>query len=278
MFGDPARERFTSMVQLDDDDIDLLAAVFLVAQEEYPRLRVSEEMSRVDDLAEEVAVHVDLDTPTFQVLFTLNQVLFRHHGFRGNVEHYDDPDNSMMNMVLDRETGIPITLSILYMEIAQRVGLLASGVNFPGHFVVRVDDEYGGCFVDPFHQGQILLSQDLRRRLTRVLGEDAPWRDEYLEPASNKAILMRLLYNLKRRYLRDGDLERALMAAERIVILNPKQPRELRDRGLLYSKTGHREAAIADLQDYLELHPAAPDAERIRSVLSGLLGRREAEG
>ncbi len=277
MFADATRERFTSMVSLNDDDIDLLAATFLVAKEEYPRLSVAEEVARVEEFADRLIAEVAGSSDFFHGIYAINKVLFEELHFRGNVEDYEDPANSMLNRVLDRRTGIPITLSILYFEVAQRLGFRASGVNFPGHFIVRFDDDWGTTFVDPFYQGRVLLKQDLQRRLVRALGKGAPWKSEYLEPAANRQILTRLLYNLKRVYLRTSDLERALMAAERLVILNPNVPRERRDRGLLYGQTGHREVAIADLQEYLDLVPDARDAPRIRRVLKGLLRSRANE-
>lgn len=277
MFSDPARQRFTSMVTLRDEDIDLLVATLLIAQEEYPGLSVVDEVARVDAIAADLVGAVGKDADFFHAIFAINQALFEKRGFRGNLDDYEDPDNSMMNRVLDRRLGIPITLSILYLEVARRTGLSARGVGFPGHFIVRFDDTWGTTFVDPFHRGRILLEADLRRRLTRALGRETAWKAQFLAPANNRQILTRLLLNLKRLYVNRGDLERALAASERLVILNPHAPSERRDRGLLYGQTGHREVAIADLQEYLQLRPDASDARRIRRVLNGLLQRRSGE-
>lgn len=272
-----ARERFTSMVTLDDEDIDLLTASLLIAQEEQPRFSLTNEIRRVDGLADRLRGHVRGTSDFFHGIYALNQVLFETMGFAGDTRSYDDPENSLMNRVLDRRRGIPITLSILYIEVGARLGLPLRGVGFPGHFLVRYDDAWGMTLVDPYHRGRIVLRPELRRRLGWFPGRRTPWRPELLQPASNRQILTRLLTNLKRSHLRHGNLERAALAAERLVILNPDLPRERRDRGLLYERIGHREAAIADLEDYLELVPDAADAGRIRHVLQRLRKRRVGE-
>ena len=166
-------------------------------------------------------------------------------GFRGNEENFEDPDNSMMNRVLETRLGLPITLSVLYMEVARRVGLHVEGVSFPGHFLVCYRDDEGCSFIDPFHRGRILLREDLLEMLRKVLGSKARLKPEYLEPSSRRAILTRMLTNLKNLYTRRHDFPRALMAAERLVLLNPKAHHERRDRGFMYGLTGQREAAVA---------------------------------
>jgi regulator of sirC expression with transglutaminase-like and TPR domain len=264
------------MVQLEDSDIDLLAAALLIAKEEYPHLQVAAAVKEVDALAGRLRPHVDGMTSFHNAVYAINRVLFDELGFRGNSRSYYDPDNCMMNRVLERRLGIPLTLSILYLEIGRRLGLAVQGVAFPGHFLVRLDDEVWGTNVlDPFHQGRLLIRSDLETMLRRVHGAQVQWHDRYLRPANNRAILTRLLYNLKNMYSRRGDLERTLMAVERVVILNPGVASELRDRGLLYGMTGHPEAAIADLEDYLELEPRARDAAQIRARLKELHRARE---
>lgn len=270
MFTSDARERFTSMVQLRERDIDLLAATLLIAKEEHPELSVIDAVHQVDGIAQRLRGRIGSGSSSHNAIYALNRVLFDEQGFRGNAASYDDPHNCMMHLVLQRKLGLPITLSILYIEVARRLGRPMHGVGFPGHFLVRSDDEFGTVFIDPFYRGRMLLREDLQDLMRRLAGPKAVLRDAHLRPTSKRAILTRVLHNLKAMYYRRGDWQRTLMAVERIVILNPALPEELRDRGLLYSMTGHREAAIADLEDYLDRWPKAPDAARIREHLSGL--------
>lgn len=273
-----ARELFTTAVAVEDPSIDLLEASLLIAKEEYAGLDVMAEMAIVDGIAQRLEGHIDGSAPAFQGVYAINTVLFERLGFVGNSKNYEDPDNSMLNRVLETRRGIPITLSILYLEVARRLGFHAQGVAFPGHFIVRIEDSFGPHYVDPYFRGRLLLRSDLRKRLRRVLGNRALLKQEHLAPATHRQVLSRLLYNLKRIYLRRKDPRRALLACERLCILNPDSMVERRDRGLLYSQVGRHADAIADLQDYLVAHPEADDAARIRGVLNRLLRQHTAEG
>jgi regulator of sirC expression with transglutaminase-like and TPR domain len=265
-----ARIRFTAMVQLADKDIDLLAACLLLAKEDHPALSVAHWVHAVDAIAARLRGRITPGGGSHNAVYAINRILFDELGFRGDSEHYDDPDNCMMHLVLQRRVGIPITLSILYMEVARRLSLRVRGVGFPGHFLVRCQDVFGTVFLDPFHEGKLLLRSDLEELLRRLQGPSAQLLPAHIAPVGNKAILTRVLHNLKGMYYHRGDFQRTLAAVERIVLLNPHLPDELRDRGLLYSLTGRREAAIADLRDYLDRWPDAPDAARIREHLSEL--------
>jgi regulator of sirC expression with transglutaminase-like and TPR domain len=278
MFADPVRERFTSMVRLPDEDIDLAAACFLIAQEEDPEVSVLAGVRRIDAITEPLMAVIDEDTPFFHAVHAINYRLFDCEGFEGDTEEYDDPQNALLHRVLSRRRGLPITLSILYMEVGRRLGLDIEGIAFPGHFLVRIKDEWGECFVDPFHKGRIRLRSQLEKRLAGTMSAGQAQRPEHFEPASARRILVRLLSNLKCMCLRKSEIEAALRASERIVILLPDHLEERRDRGLLYRQTGHAEAAIADLREYLDAAPHAPDAPRVRRVLVQLLSSRTARG
>jgi regulator of sirC expression with transglutaminase-like and TPR domain len=278
MFADPVRERFTSMVRLPDEDIDLAAACFLIAQEEDPEVSVLAGVRTIDAIADPLLGVIDEDTPFFHAVHALNYRLFECEGFEGDTEEYDDPQNALLHRVLSRRRGLPITLSILYMEVGRRLGLDIQGVAFPGHFLVRIKDEWGECFVDPFHKGRVRLRSQLQKRLLRTMGAEQGRSPAHFETVSPRRILVRLLSNLKRMCLRRSEIEAALRASERIVILLPEHLEERRDRGLLYRQTGHAEAAIADLSEYLDAAPDAPDAPRVRQVLVQLLSSRAAEG
>jgi regulator of sirC expression with transglutaminase-like and TPR domain len=192
-------------------------------------------------------------------------------GFRGNTAHYDEPDNSMMNRVLARRKGIPITLCILYREVLARgTGIQLVGVDFPGHFLLAHDSDAGNLYVDAFHRGRPLLEEELGRRLRRRGPSEGELGEEHLRRASNRRILTRMLANLKALYARRRDVPRTLKAVERLVLLRPEVAEERRDRGILYGLSGHRMAAIADLEDYLTMRPEANDAEQVRRRLERL--------
>ena len=272
------RERFARLAAEEDDRIDLLEGALLIAKEEYPDLVLHDEIARVDAVARRIGEHLAGAEDFFHAVWVINRVLFEEMGLRGDVDAFDDPDNSFVNRVLDRRTGIPISLSVIYREVARRVGFHVEGIGLPGHFVVRITDDWGHTYVDPFHAGRVVTSEDLERLLVDRFGPRARMLDEHLEPVSPRRILGRMLLNLKRLYVRRQDYARALMASERIVLLHPDTPTERRDRGLLYRRTGNRERAITDLRGYLLDQPHALDAPRIRRVLQELLHQRAAEG
>lgn len=272
------RRSFAELAAQEDDRVDLLRGALLIAQEEYPDLRVEGDVEIVERIASRLGEHLAGAEDFFHGIFAINRVLFDEMGFRGNEEAYEDPDNSMMNQVLRRRLGIPITLCVLYIEVARRVGFPVEGIGLPGHFLVRFDDDWGPTFVDPFHGGRVVLREDMEAIVRKLFGPKARLVDEHLEPVSHRQMLSRLLVNLKRLYVRRQDYRRALSASERIVLLNPDAHAERRDRGLLYRRNGKREAAIADLRGYLLDQPQAIDAQRIRRVLQDLLQQRAAEG
>jgi regulator of sirC expression with transglutaminase-like and TPR domain len=211
----------------------------------------------------------------------LNRFLFDELGFSGNAEHYYDPRNSYLNEVLDRRTGIPITLSVLYMEIGRRIGLALEGVSFPGHFLVRLRLRGAMLVLDPFTGGDTLSEADLRERLQRVIPEGAAGGvpvaelplDPFLEPATKRQILARLLRNLKGIYRESDRPQRLLEVLNRTLIVSPDAHGSLRERGLLYQRLECYRAALKDLQDYSSLEPEAPDIDDVRSMVLELSAR-----
>jgi regulator of sirC expression with transglutaminase-like and TPR domain len=266
------RARFAAMAALPDQEVDLAAAALLIAAEEYPQLVVEQYLQRLDMLAERVRDRLWNETAPLVVLQELNRVLFEEEGFRGNAREYHDPRNSFLNDVLDRRLGIPITLSILYLEVGWRLGLPLEGVNFPGHFLVRYVGEAIPLLVDPFLGGQIRFEDEAQELLDRVYGGMVRLRQEFLQPAGKKDMLTRLLRNLKGIYLNERDDRRALAAIDRILLLRPTAAPELRDRGLLLARTGRVGEAIADLERYLDIEPEAADARRVRKLIEDLGG------
>ena len=227
---------FEHIVARDDDDIDLALASLVVGQWEYPALEVSDYIGELETYTETARTMAAHEQGEHRTLRALNRALFEHYKFRGNYEDYYDAKNSFLNEVIDRRLGIPITLSILYLEVGRRLGLEVSGLNFPGHFLVRCEDRDGIVVLDPFHRGVTLDADDLEDRLKRVLGDSAELDDRYLEPTPKRQILARLLGNLSRIYRRDGDITRDLEVHERLVILEPENRQFSRDLERLRSR------------------------------------------
>jgi len=263
------RDAFSEALRKPDDRIDLARSALLIAAEEYPALDVARYLARLDDLAREVAPRLAGARTAAERVAVLNRFLFAEHQFAGNREHYEDPRNSFLNEVLDRGAGIPITLSLVYIEVARRAGVEADGVGFPGHFLVK-HGKPDGIVVDPFG-GTVLTREDCQSRLAAVLGAGARLEPAlHLRAATPREILVRLLGNLKGIYVRTADFGRALACCERILLVAPDSPLELRDRGLVYERLECFGAAVADLERFLELAPDDESAPAVRERLSFL--------
>lgn len=271
-----ARSRLARMRE-GREPFDLVVASLLVAAEEYPDLDTLGAVGRLDAIGAEAKRRLSASANPFARLDALRVLLFEEIGFRGNSQDYDDPKNSFLNDVLERKLGIPLTLSIVYLEVATRAGLKAKGVALPGHFVVRVDEGSRRILVDPFHRGTVITEEDCRDLVTRTTGRPALFRREQLEGTGSVAMIARLFLNLKRIYLSRGDYGKALATIERLLILSPSEPREIRDRGLLLAHLGKPGAAVSDLESYLAMVPGAADADSVRGRLAWLL-RRMTEG
>ncbi|MGE3541937.1 MAG: SirB1 family protein [Candidatus Tectimicrobiota bacterium] len=270
------RRRFAALAETPQGAFRLAEGALLIAQEEYPRLDVVAYLRRLDMMAGEVSARLGLEIEPQHIVQTINAYLFDELGFRGNTEHYYDARNSFLNEVLERRTGIPITLSVAYVEIARVVGLPIVGVGMPGHFLVQYNAQPGAFWIDPFHRGQIMTQADCQALLAQMYGTTVAWSDTYLEPVSDHAILQRMLYNLKAIYLHYNDHQRALSVVERLLLLRPEMVSEVRDRGLLRLQLQQREAALDDLQLYLQLAPGAPDTVAVTRQITSLrqqLGR-----
>jgi regulator of sirC expression with transglutaminase-like and TPR domain len=267
--NDPYKD-FRQAVDRAETKIDLGKAALTIAASDYPDLDIDAYLSRIDALATSAAARLGSDADVHRSIAALNFVLFREHGFRGNREHYFDPRNSFLNEVLDRRTGIPISLSVLYIEVAQRVGLSLQGVGFPGHFLVKYAGDNEEIVVDPFSQGEILSRKSLETMLYRLYGGKIAFDPDLLEAISKKQILRRMLNNLKIIYLRQNDLIRGLSIVERLMVLDPASGEDIRDRGLIYLQLECFKQALEDLKSYLRLAPHAEDAHAIRKHVTAL--------
>ncbi len=267
-----ARARFAAL--LERDPVPLDQAALALAEEEYPRLETEEYLDRLDGFGERVRAYAPAPFKSASILSALRRVLHEEEGLRGNERDYYDPRNSFLNEVLDRKLGIPISLSVVWIEVARRAGLALQGVGFPGHFLARYTSPAGAeVFVDAFNGGEMLSAEEcLARYRARTGGRDLDRR--YLAAVGPRQILARLLQNLKRIYVERRDDVRAYAVLDRILLLSPGQIETVRDRGLVAARLGGGSAAVADLEAYLARAPSAPDATEVRKVLGVLRGRR----
>jgi len=264
---------FQELMQQEDGRIDLARACLLVAQDAYPVLDVDHYMAELERMAARLRARMPQATSAEEKVIALNQFLYEDLGYWGNTDDYYDPRNSYLNDVMDRKTGIPITLSIMYMEIGRRVGLPVEGVSFPGHFLVRVRMRRGMLVLDPFAGGAPQSEDELRERLKRVIPPGATGRvppeslplEEFLEPSTNRQIVGRLLRNLKGIWREKDDPTRLLEVLNRILVVSPQSGAELRDRGMVYYRLECWRPALQDIRDYVEREPEAPDAEEMRA-------------
>ena len=262
----PRLERFAELVTR--EQFSLAEACLLIAEDEYPGLDIAACVAKLDAMAATVRGRLAADALAEQKVAALNFHLFGELRFCGNADAYYDPRNSYLNEVLERRTGIPITLSIVYLEVGRRLGLQLQGVSFPGHFLVRLRLKQGSLVLDPFAGGEPCSATELRARLSQALPADRPGKidvDRYLEPATPREIVARVLRNLKGIYLKSAKLERALAVMHRMLLVMPESAEELRDRGLVHAELECFRPAIADLQNYLRRRPDAPDASDIHA-------------
>jgi regulator of sirC expression with transglutaminase-like and TPR domain len=257
---DSARGQLEDILARPDREVDLAEAALLVAAEEYTGLDVRGYLARLDEMGVALRQRLDDEPRPERAIMALNHYLFQEQGFRGNTERYYDARNSYLNEVLDRRTGIPITLSTVFMEVARRAGLEVEGVGLPGHFVVRVHTASHALLVDPFHGGTLLSEQDCQERLDRIFNGNVKLEPRMLRPCRRKDMLERMLRNLKAIYLRDQDQERALRVIDLLVRIQPGSAEDLRDRGILYAALDCYGLAARDLESYLSLAPGAKDA------------------
>jgi regulator of sirC expression with transglutaminase-like and TPR domain len=267
------RRKLEDILARPDRDVNLAEAALLVAAQEYPDLDVRAYLVRLDEMGHALRQRLEEEPRAERAIMALNRYLFREQGFRGNAEQYYDARNSYLNEVLDRRTGIPITLSTVYMEVARRGGLEVEGVGLPGHFVVRVHVPARPLLVDPFHGGTLLSEKDCQERLDRIFQGRVKLEPKMLQPCRRKDMLERMLRNLKAIYLRDGDAERALRVVDLIVRIQPGSAEDLRDRGILYASLDCYGLGARDLESYLALAPHAKDAEELAVRLAQLRHR-----
>jgi regulator of sirC expression with transglutaminase-like and TPR domain len=227
------RQFFTEAMTGPENRLDLARAALLIASEEYPGLDILRYVAKLEAMAAAVRPAVTTtDDPILKIEY-LNAYLFEERGFRGNAENYYDPRNSFLNDVVDRRLGIPITLSIIYMEVGRRVGMPLRGVGMPGHFIMRYAEPEEDIYIDPFNKGRILSRQACEELIQQLYGEPVPFQETFLAPVSKKQILARMLMNLKAIYIHIKDYLKALSVVERLLIIQPDAEQEMKDRAAL---------------------------------------------
>ena len=259
-------ERFRALADGPDEQIDLAEAALLIAKNANQDLDVGRYLARIDELAEALSARLPSAYSGTERILALNRFLFEEQGFGPNLEDYYDLRNSFLNEVLERRVGIPISLSIVYMEVGRRIGLELRGVSFPGHFLVKCKLSEGTVILDPYARGISLSLHDLQQRLREARGGEVSRAivAGMLVAANKKDILARMLRNLKAIYLERRDHDRALATMEWLITLSPSEVAQIRERGLLYLQLECFRAAQEDLQRYLTLAPDADDADEIR--------------
>lgn len=276
MTKEDARQEFSELVASSESDFDLDRAALLLAAEEYPAMQIEEYLTQLDALAEDARRRMtvgQLCTPLERAT-ALAAYLFYEGRFTGNAKNYANPRNSFLNDVLERGSGIPITLSVVFIEIARRLDVTLHGVGMPGHFLVKYREDEQEVFFDPFNGGRVLAETDCRTLIEDLYQGRVGFERAFLQAVTKKQILGRMLQNLKNIYAGASDLSKLLSVIERLLVLTPDALLEIRDRGLTYYGLKKYSQARVDLEAYLRRLPQAEDKDRIKEVLMDVRQRQ----
>ncbi|MGZ4888763.1 MAG: SirB1 family protein [Candidatus Angelobacter sp.] len=257
--------------EIEDERVDLLRAALTFARVEDPQLDIEHYVRRVDELAARVSKKIhDLDDPA-QIIAALNDVLFQEEMFRGNTVDYYSPRNSFLHDVLDRCLGIPITLALVYMEVARRVRFQLFGVGMPGHFLLKHYDVDGhAILIDAFERGSIVTEDDCRQKLDSIYAGQVALQPEFLLPVTRRQMLTRMLNNLRSIYLSQRDFRKAVQVVDLILVIYPRSPEDMKQRAVLRYNLNDYRGALSDFEEYVKMSPEASDAEEIRQTALSL--------
>ncbi len=263
------RGEFEALVspEIDEHQISLARAALIIARLEYPDLDTEHYLEQLDRLAARV-IEMLPDLPeTQQVIAALNQVLFEEEGFQGNREEYYDPKNSFLNDVMDRKLGIPISLAVVYMEVAQRIGFPLFGVGMPGHFLLKHYDVDGReTFLDPFNRGEVLTRAQCQTMLDEIYSGQMPLQPEFLNTVTRRQILTRMLNNLRQIYMNQRDFRRALLVVDLVLGIHPRSAEDMKQRAMIRYGLNQWRGAAEDLETYVRMAPDASDADEMRQT------------
>jgi regulator of sirC expression with transglutaminase-like and TPR domain len=254
------------MMKLRDEEISLAQAALLIARTEYPALDEAAQLARLDKLA--ATFNEPRENSPLANVDALNDLLFGRENFSGNDNDYDDPRNSYLNDVLDRKIGIPITLSLIYMEVAKRLNIPLAGVSFPGHFLVKYTTDVGELIIDPYRRGAILTLADCAQLLQAHFGAESQLQPRYFAIATTKQILVRMLNNLKGSYSQRKNYAKVLIMIEMTLSIDPDSIQDIRDRGMVHLVMKRYRESMADFKEYLSVSPEGDP--QVKEVLQAL--------
>ena len=271
MDRDSLLSEFTRATEMPDEELDVARLALLIASMEYPDLNIDDQLGVLDSLAAGASRWLTQDVEALQAVNVLSRWLFDDLGFAGNQEDYYDAKNSYLNDLLDRRLGIPLSLSLVYIEVGRRARVPLVGIGMPGHFLVRHRDEEG-LYVDPFHKGILLSVEECRQRFHKMTNNSVPWEPGHLAPIRNRDFVARMLRNLKTIYVRKEDFTRVLSVMNMLVALLPDVAEERRDRGLIHHRLGNDREALEDLRWFASTrHPGSKD-EFLDKLIGDLVG------
>ncbi|HEV8492403.1 MAG TPA: transglutaminase-like domain-containing protein, partial [Candidatus Angelobacter sp.] len=265
--GSDLIQAFATLVrsEIEDERVDILRAALTLSRIHEPALDMERYVHRVDELAARVAAKIDDPDDPVQIIAAMNDVLFREEMFRGNTVDYYSPRNSFLHDVLDRRLGIPITLALVYMEVARRVGFQLFGVGMPGHFLVKHYDVDGhSILIDAFERGSIVTEDDCRQKLDSIYSGQVALQPEFLLPVTRRQMLTRILNNLRSIYLSQRDFRRAVQVVDLILVIYPRSPEDMKQRAVLRYNLNDFRGALSDFEEYVKMSPDASDAEEIK--------------
>jgi regulator of sirC expression with transglutaminase-like and TPR domain len=265
-----ARRRFRELAELPDAQVDLVEASLVIALEDNPGLTIDRYLAQVNQWTDAIRERIEGSRDVERIVESINRLLFEEEGFRGEDEDYYDPRSALVNEMLDKHAGLPITLSILYIEMCRRVGMDVTGVSLPGRFLVKFSGAFGQIVVDPFEGGHVLSTIELQKLLDAIYGGGVKLREHHLRSFAAKEILARELAHLKSAYLVQHDLPRAAASSDRLLILDDNDPYEVRDRATIAVQLHAYHEAIECFERYLALVPHADDHARIREQIAYL--------
>jgi regulator of sirC expression with transglutaminase-like and TPR domain len=256
----------------ESEHVPLDIAALQLASIEYPEISTEAFLQLLDSHAREVKERISEDTPGPEFIQTLNDYLFNELGFHGNSDDYYNPANSCLNEVLANRTGIPITLSLVYMEVSRRLDRTVFGIGLPGHFVVQYYDDDFTAFIDPFNNGRVLFDVECYMLAKEVTGVDVSRNPDVLRPVSKRHIVVRMLNNLRAAYFRRQNPAKAIEVLNLLIEAMPESAEEYKQRGICLAQRQQFKAARRDLETYLRLAPNAPDRDQIRAQLTRISG------
>jgi len=260
---------FEKLMKKPEKDIRLAEAALYIASDEYPKMDIAAYLTVLNQWASSLKKDC-MRKPKAQRLDLLNSLLFEEMQFSGNIDNYYDPKNSFLNDVIDSRKGIPISLSVIYLELAWHLGLDATGIGFPGHFLVRINDHGKMVYVDSFYRGRVMTADDCMEFWNDISEGELEFQESFLSSMNKHQILIRMLRNLKSIYLEQKSYRKLTRVMDKLIIMNPHLPEEVRDRGIIYYQMQAYRLALKDFEGYLSTAPESDDAGVIHQYIEVL--------